>query len=73
MFWKQTIKEIKNLSLTRYKNTQDRINKISDYIQGPLAETINKAAKIAATDAVIEWKKEDIFKNNPIYEHTKKK
>ena len=43
MFWKKTINEIKHLSLVRYKNTQDRINKISDYIQGPLQEVINKA------------------------------
>lgn len=43
MFWNKTINEIKHLSLVRYKNTQDRINKISDYIQGPLQELINKA------------------------------
>ena len=43
MFYKKTIKEIKHLSLARYKATQDRINKISDYIQGPLQEVINKA------------------------------
>ena len=43
MFYKKTIKEIKQLSLARYKATQDRINKISDYIQGPLQEVINKA------------------------------
>lgn len=43
MFWKKTINEMKNLSLVRYKNTQDRINKISDYIQGPLQDVINKA------------------------------
>lgn len=43
MFWNKTINEIKHLSLVRYKNTQDRINKISDYIQGPLQEVINKA------------------------------
>lgn len=43
MFWNKTIKEIKHLSLIRYKNTQDRINKISDYIQGPLQDVIDKA------------------------------
>ena len=43
MYYKKTIKEIKHLSLARYKATQDRINKISDYIQGPLQEVINKA------------------------------
>lgn len=43
MFWIKTIKEIKHLSLARYKNTQDRINKISDYIQGPLQDVIDKA------------------------------
>lgn len=43
MFWNKTIKEIKHLSLARYKATQNRINKISDYIQGPLQEVINKA------------------------------
>lgn len=43
MFWNKTIKEIQHLSLVRYKNTQDRINKISDYIQGPLQDVIDKA------------------------------
>lgn len=43
MFWIETIKEIKHLSTARYKNTQNRINTISDYIQGPLQKVIDKA------------------------------
>lgn len=43
MFWKKTINEIQRVSLARFKTTQDRINKISDYIQGPLQELIDKA------------------------------
>lgn len=50
MFWKKTINEMKHLSLVRYKNTQDRINKISDYIQGPLAEKIEEASLRAVED-----------------------
>lgn len=43
MFWIKTIKEIKQTSAVRYGQTQKRINTISDYIQGPLQEIIEKA------------------------------
>ena len=43
MFWRKTINEMQRVSLARFKTTQDRINKISDYIQGPLQDVIDKA------------------------------
>ena len=43
MFWNKTIKEMKNVIMQHHAQTQKRINQISDYIQGPLQEVIDKA------------------------------
>lgn len=43
MFWIKTIKDMKHMSIVRYQQTQKRINTISDYIQGPLQDVIDKA------------------------------
>ena len=45
MFWKQTIAEMQETELKHYTQCQNRMNKISDYIQGPLAKEIDKAVE----------------------------
>lgn len=43
MFWINTIKKLKNIENQHYAIVQKRCNQISDYIQGPLQDVINKA------------------------------